>query len=183
MAQEDPTAPTQFTIAYDLADMKDGTTLSIRKRWMWRGLLQYTAIMSLIFVAIIVGKDLPELPDAFGLFVSLGFAIVLAFVAASVSMAFSLLIGPFNARHQYRQLGYDGQKVFFEYDAKGIRIKDSSNTADYDWKSLKKWAENEKCILVYRTDYMPHYIPKRQVDPVILAELRKRLVAAGIPKV
>jgi hypothetical protein len=183
MTDENPSAPTHFIIAYDLADMQDGTRLFARKRWMWRGLLQYTAVMSLIFTAIIVGKDLPDLPDAFGLFASLVLSLVLAFVAALASMVLSSLIAPITARQQYRQLGHDGQKVSFEYDATGIRIKDSSNTADYDWKSLKKWTENEKCILVYRTDYMPHYIPKRQVDPVILAELRKRLAAADVPKV
>ena len=81
-------------------------------------------------------------------------------------------------RRIYDQLGNEGRSTRYRFDQTELVIEDHAAGARLEWRELASWTENDQFLMLYRTDHMFYYVPKRQVDSTTLEALKARLRAA-----
>ena len=91
------------------------------------------------------------------------------------------LILPIQARRIYDQQKIDGQVLQFEFDAGGIRVASPLGTSDLEWGHITGWTENDRFLLLFRTRLLFFCVPKAQVSPSAVEEIKDALVAASVP--
>jgi len=171
----------RFTFQYHHAEMLAASWFTVRKRWMWKGVIRYIALVALLMAAIIeVGADEHSV---FSFVASALVGIAIAILCLLVTSLYWLWCVPRSIHKAYSQLMLDGESVEFSFDDTELRIADSTSTLALPWNRWVKWAENERFILLYRTSTYAHYIPKSQVQAEQTDALIAELNGAGVKKV
>ena len=65
----------------------------------------------------------------------------------------------------YRKAKNFQKTNYFEFNDKGMRIKNEFETGEVGWKGFSKFIVNDKILLLYRTPHFVNFIPKRSIRP------------------
>ena len=153
--------------------------LIFQHRWVWKGIFQLSGGITLILLAVIAFTDgkqaLNDWADNLR-FIAVGviFNILLLFLSCGVAI-------PLHVRKQFRGLNLEGHIVEFQYGDEGVRMIDKNNDTRVSWLEFKRWHENKSLLLLCRTDWLFHYVPKHQVDDRHIAALKSALLNASVP--
>ncbi|MEL7737558.1 YcxB family protein [Citromicrobium bathyomarinum] len=171
----------KFTFQYNYAEMLAASWFTVRKRWMWKGVIRYIALVAILMTAIIeFGVDEHSI---FSFVTSALVGIAIAAGCLFVTSLYWLWCVPRSVRKAYAQLMLDGESVEFSFDDTELKIADSTSTLALAWNRWIKWTENERFILLYRTSTYAHFVPKSQVNREKIDALRSQLDGAGVKKV
>ena len=155
----------------------------VRRRWYRRGILRFTLILWLAYVAI--GAGVVVLDNG-----SFDVAMILEIIAISlgISVAIATLVSlinlwklPRSAKKMWAQQHIEGLPTVHDYDEAGIRIANDRGTSNLSWTMLTGWIEDEYLLMMFRTSMMFHVIPKAQVPEAELGCLRRLLIASSVP--
>ena len=171
----------KFTFQYNYAEMLAASWFTVRKRWMWKGVIWYIALMTLIMTAIIEFGSDDYSVISFVASALAGMAIAIACLL--VTSLYWLWCVPRSVQKAYSQLRLDGESVEFSFDDAKLKIADSTSTLALPWNRWVKWAENDRFILLYRTSTYAHYIPKSEVQAEQTDALIAELNGAGVKKI
>jgi uncharacterized membrane protein (DUF485 family) len=163
--------------------MQTATMLTLRKRWIWRGSIQFVTINMAFIVALNIAMSfdylLAEPISALLIFVGLG---LLFGIAGLVLMAIWLaIVMPRLAKKQYEQLALEEKYVEISFDDDILRLKDHIFDMAVQWTSLLRWTESNTLLLLYRSDHCAHYLPKELIDSEDLETIRQHLNRANVP--
>ena len=169
----------EFDLKYNYDEYLDAYWLHLRKQWMWKGALRYVAVLGTIVFLIVASQQFSD--HGFSIVRLLASAItglVVACVGLLVLAAFWRWSVPRMVRRIYDQLGNEGRSTRYRFDQTELVIEDHAAGARLEWRELASWTENDQFLMLYRTDHMFYYVPKRQVDSTTLEALKARLRAA-----
>lgn len=152
--------------------------LSMRKRWIWKGVAKYLALMTIVILVI---QQIGEEHTSYRILADALTGLVVGLIGLTITFLYFLLYIPRRVRKTYTQLQLDGQHVHVECDGDEIRIQDASGFMKVAWPRLIKWTENSRFLLLYRTDLHCHYLPKDKVDARMLDVVKANLVRANVP--
>lgn len=170
-----------FTIRYNYAEMLAATWLTVRKRWMWKGTAKYLAVVGAIMTAIIeIGAEEHTLGM---LLVHVVVGVAIAVATLCVTMLYWFWCVPRSVRKAYSQLSLEGGNVAFSFDDDHLEIVDSTTTLKLPWNKWVKWTQNQRLLLLYRTDVQAHYVPKAQVETQQIAAVVANLNRAGVKRI
>lgn len=163
---------------YNYPDLLAATWLTVRKRWLWSGAAKYLGVLTAVFFAIMTvsSKDIspPELL----------INLVSGFAFSAVCFAAMLLCWlwcvPRNVRKTFKQMELEGQDVQYLVSDGGIEIQDATTNLKLPWSKWLKWTENDRFLLLYRTDLNAHFVPKELVEPELVGSIKKNLALAKI---
>jgi hypothetical protein len=107
------------------------------------------------------------------------FYISLMAVLICVRRFFSL---PRSARRQFGQRKEFGDRMKMEVRPGEIVMTAKSGFATRPTREFVKWVDNSKIILLYVSDGLFHFVPKRAVSEEFRAALMAELARAGVPR-
>jgi hypothetical protein len=152
------------------------------RRWWPLGLAKFILIVGVLYSAIVgfgylsdEGFTLPSLLTA--LLTGFGGAAAVGLACFALQM----LLLPRRARKAYKQMRIDGVTTEYEFDRQGFRASSSLGTSIYTWEHFVRWHENDRLLIMYRTDLLMVPLPKNQVEPAVLEALRAELRHAAVP--
>ncbi len=116
--------------------------------------------------------------------------IVWGLVVATIyiaSMAFLVVLGrlvflPINSRKQFSQRKDLGLPLSYTVEPSFISVTTKNGFSKMPTADFLKWSENSKSVLLYRSDNMFNFIPKRAIDDAFHAALIDELARARVPK-
>jgi hypothetical protein len=109
-----------------------------------------------------------------------GFAAIVAILSA-MSLINRYVFLPRSARKAMMQMKEYHGPWDFAFNDHRLFIKTPRGEATLPFTDFLKWNEDDRLILLYRTDKMFNLLPKQQFDAEFLQMLRTELVAANVP--
>ena len=91
-----------------------------------------------------------------------------------------VVLGPL-MRRTYAQIQFEGAPLTYGFDANGMTLTMPQSHASLNWPQLYGWIEDERHLLLLRTERSYFIVPKAQVDPAMLAQFRAAIIAAAVP--
>lgn len=172
---------TSFAVTLPYDDYLAANWLTVRRRWLWRGVLKFLLIVGFVYsVMMTIGS---VVDGRWGWMVALADLItgfVLASVVLCVLALYWLWCVPRSARKIYEQYGMLDAPVRYTFDDHGFTSENEEGLNKLAWARLYKWAEDDRLLLMYRTQGVFYAVPKTQVDPALIDSLREALVAADV---
>jgi len=151
-------------------------TLSLRGRRFFTRIGLWSGALALVFAILAQRRGLN--PVVAGLAVAVSYAVVTSILILTTRI-FSL---PRNSRRQFLQRKGFGGIMSYEIRSPNIVVKSTSAFSETPTEHFLKWAEDKKTILLYRSDNMFHFIPKRAIDDGFYAGLKAELARAAVPR-
>ena len=172
----------EFTIALTYEDYRAANWLRVRRRWWWKRALRCFLLIGAIYAAIGIVPDLIIGP--FSVWNSIG-SVLLAYAWACALMAGIALFArwsiPRSARKIFVENKLFSSPVHYDFNTDGIKAANERETSDLLWEHILKWDENDRLLLLSRTRLTFFVLPKAQIAPETLADLRAALIAAHVP--
>ena len=169
----------RFETVWNLGDYLSANHLNakLHRRKQW--LIALFAILAGVLVANPSGSNL----DSFEGYLVLGVSILIGLVVCAIGFWISnKIVLPRKATTLFRQLKLDGVSTSFEFDSTGVRIAAPLGASNLEWSHITKWAEDKNVLMFYRTNLMFFAVPKAQINPDTLEELRQALIGGNVPK-
>jgi hypothetical protein len=138
---------------FELADLKAAQALHARSGRLvtWLGYVML-GVMLLIFIGGIVLALLGSLPWLT--------ALIPAFILGFLAL-FQFYLKPYQITRSYDQHKELSSPFELELTDEGYSITNSYGSGKIPWKDFAKWKEDQKVILLYRTDNMFNMVPRR----------------------
>lgn len=174
-------APVRITLTDE--DWIAANWLVIRHAWLWRKLMLLFGAVWLIYILLLVVPGVIEYGwnTNWALRGAGQSALIAAFLVA-------LLVGltaALTPRRVRKQLA-DTRRLTSGYDLtvspEGVRSASDIGEVNMRWGQFKRWHENARLIALVITDREVLVIPKTQLDPGTIGEVRERLVAAQVER-
>jgi hypothetical protein len=169
----------ELTVTFDEADFVEAYRPVHRRRRLAALLLILALLLALLIVVLLV--RFPEARVAFqqsSLIMGLTGAVML-----TATLLFGLLLAaPALRRRTARSILSDhpGMRdpVTYTFDPDHFTMQSTYSQARYPWAQLWDWRESERVLIVMPTPRNFYVLPKRGVDPAVLARLRSYLAQA-----
>ena len=158
-------------IEYEISeqDFLDGQTLAIRRhpslftRWCGRIVFAFGAFFALSWIAILLVRGAAEAlsPDA------------LLFLLLIVYLLLTPLFTRLWRKRIYAKSGALHGLHMVEISGEGVKEKGPTGSSEYTWAAFDKFAEDEKCFVVFQPTLVFHIVPKRGLSQEQIAEFRE----------
>lgn len=164
----------------ELADalrLSHAMSLTSRRSLIYLGLLFVFWSALLLFVLLTAGRDDPNAMT----FAGIVLACMIGGVAVQIPITRRLYI-PMVARRTFKQQKDLGDWRTIEVQPPRIVFRTENAIANTPTENFLKWAENQKIVLLYRSDRLFNMIPKRAMTDEFYAALTAELARAGVRK-
>ena len=101
-------------------------------------------------------------------------------VSSSVAVAAILVITPFTARRTFRLQRNLHDRFGVTWDAAGMSTETPRGRSTMAWGDYVRWRENGSVVLLYHSDNLFQFLPKRVLDVVQVDDMRAHAAAAGL---
>ena len=135
---------------------------------VWGGL----ALLALVGLVIALGEGWPAVA-----------AVLVGGVVGGFSVPAMMLRWrvPAVARRVFRQQQQLNEKTDLAWNADGLRVRTPNLDGRTPWAHFRRWREDGRVVLLYHSDALFQFIPKRVLNPEQLADLRAYAAAGGVP--
>ena len=156
------------------------TAAAYRRHSLARFLSRPSLITLLIVVAFMGGLALAVLPPGYK-----GLSAVVVLAAALGGVAFPLAAirvrTPALAKRLHRQRTKSQSSIIMSWSDDGLTARTPTANSVTPWAHYFQWREDRQVILLYFTEVLFQFIPKRVLSSEQLASLRALAVKAGVP--
>lgn len=171
--QDDRPMQDELSVTLDEQDLVEAYRPSARSRRQSALTLILAAMLALLIVILVVRFPQARFALA-GSPLVIGLAGAVALAASLVLML--LLSAPALRRRAARSTLNDhpgmGDPVFYRFDPERFTVHTTYTQAQYPWNLLWDWREGERVVVVMPTPRHFYVLPKRGIDPAVLARLR-----------
>ena len=173
----------RFSVLLDYDDYQAANWLWIRRKWLWRGALRFIFIVGTIYALIGIMIDLIA-GERLGLH-------LITDVAAAFGLATAVLLVlalywrwsiPRAVRKSFDQLQLGEAPNTYCFSGDGMSVAGGTGTAELEWHHLVRWIEDDRSLLMFRSDLLFFAIPKAQVEEAELQSLKSVMDTAGVPQ-
>lgn len=98
-------------------------------------------------------------------------AIVLPLASILLAMLLNRILGPPAARRNFRQQPSLQQTIEFSWSDAGLKARSTRGESVMPWTEYWKWRQDPKILLLYHSDRLYQFIPKRALSPEQMADL------------
>lgn len=102
------------------------------------------------------------------------------FLAIIYAIQFATL--PFAVRRAMKQLKLDGVQCRYVLSDGELVLEDPIMGGRVPWEDLHRWTENQRFLMVYRSDNLFYYFPKWRIPDGAEEAIRNRLVQAAVTR-
>ncbi len=156
------------------------TAAAHRRHSLDRFLSRPSFVTLLIVVAIMGGLALAVLPSGYK-----GLSVLVVLAAALGGVAFPLATirvrVPALAKRLHRQRAKSQSPIIMSWSDDGLTARTPTANSVTPWAHYFRWREDGQVILLYLTEVLFQFIPKRVLSSEQLASLRALAVSAGVP--
>jgi YcxB-like protein len=89
---------------------------------------------------------------------------------------------PRRARHAFAQQKAFHAEYDLKWDAQTMELKTAKGSYNCPWSDFVRWAESKTTFLIYQSDTMFNFAPKRAFADGQAEDFRAKLIAANLPK-
>lgn len=172
-----------FKVVPEEKDWIAANWLIVRHRWLWWRLVLAFLVIWLFYGALIVGFS--TLDYGWNSYWALrNFATSAAYAAIVMAIVVALTLVLLPRRVRKRMVDFqrltDGMEITCTPDH--VSSKSDVGQVTLGWGQLKRWHENDKVLALMITDNEMLVLPKSQVAPEVLADVRRYLAAANLER-
>jgi hypothetical protein len=127
----------------------------------------------------VIGALFTQLESGWPPMIGAGLGIVFwSFVLICIFTMNYILI-PARSRRAFRQLKTLQSATDVSWSSKGVQLQSAQGSSDFDWRDFVRIVEGQYVILLFQSDYLFNFIPKRAVsdeqarDLIALANRRR----------
>lgn len=172
----------EFSTVWNYEDYLAANWLNVRSRWLWQGAAKsLTGLVAIIFLINFSSGLIEGEVGPLRLFAELLTSLFVALASLFGIFLWLLWRVPNSCRKAFAQLRFDGLETQFQFDEHRFEVSNPLGKSTLEWKHICKCVENDRLVLLFRTQNSFFAIPKAQVDPVIVTNLKTCVDAAGIP--
>ena len=172
-----------FTVNLPYEDYLAANWLTVRRRWLWRGVLKFFLIVGVAYSGMMtIFSVIDARWDWTVMLADLVTGFVMAGFVLCVLALYWLWCIPRAARKMYEQYGTLGAPAHYTFDNHGFTSENEDGLSKVAWFRLYKWTEDHRLVLMYRTQGVFYVIPKTQMVVEVLDNLLATMVAAGVKK-
>ena len=79
-------------------------------------------------------------------------------------LALNYILIPRRSRHAFRQMKTLQSKTDINWSPERIQLRSAQGSSDFDWRDFVRIAHGRDVILLFQSDYLFNFIPKRAVS-------------------
>ncbi|PIB90620.1 YcxB family protein [Caulobacter sp. FWC2] len=104
--------------------------------------------------------------------------LVVAVLLFGANLLQSLVLLPRRAKKIFGQQKAFGSEITFAWDQDGLRVTSDTGHSQLAWGDYVRWLEDDKTLVLFQSDAILNFLPKRLLTAEQAAEIRERLTAA-----
>jgi YcxB-like protein len=89
---------------------------------------------------------------------------------------------PPRARRVFAQQKSFHAEYEVKWDAQTMELKTAKGSYNFPWSDFVRWAESKTTFLIYQSDNVFNFVPKRALAADEAKDFRAKLIAANLPK-
>lgn len=175
--------PAAIRVTLNDADWIAANWLVIRHAWLWRKLALVFAAVWLLYILLLVVPGVIEYGwSTYWVLRGAGQSALIAAFLVALLVGLTVALTP----RRVRKYLADTRRLTPGYDLTvspdGLRSVSEIGEVTMRWDQFKRWHENARLIALVITEREILVIPKTQLDPGKIDEVRARLVAAQVER-
>lgn len=168
-----------FELPYDLEGSLGAQRLYLTRIWWSMALVRQYLIFCVIFTPMyILLSDEPRTLDL--LLVGVLFGVIAAAIFLAMMFLVQQICLPILIRRSAKQLKREGTTCRFILSEDKLTVKDTAFGGEVAWEDLHRWTENDRFMLLCRSQGLFYYLPKWRLPEGVEADVRDRVLRAGV---